>query len=331
MRFVRLDVRPIGGERSGSLVGFLCLGLVVLLWGSGPVAIGVGVSAAGGFGPLWLASTRILLAGVILLGVGRLRGYRVWPERGPWRAAVAGLIGWSIGNGAQVFAQTEVAASVAALVVGLSPAFAVALDAAWARRWPAVHHAIAVALGLAGLAVLVGGGGTGDAAIWAVGLLALAAAGWAAASVLERHRPVRAAPSLSAGWQMVFGGLGLLVAALVGGEPLPSPTTAGWIAWAWLALACAGVGFLAWIEVLRRLPVALAMTQPTLSTVVAVGLGAYLLGESLPAGAVPGVLLAVGGAALAAIPERAPWRALLSRLGRGRGGGRSWPFGVSKR
>jgi drug/metabolite transporter (DMT)-like permease len=130
---------------------------------------------------------------------------------------------------------------------------------------------------------------------------------------------------------MVFGGLGLLVAALVGGEPLPSPTTAGWIAWAWLALACAGVGFLAWIEVLRRLPVALAMTQPTLSTVVAVGLGAYLLGESLPAGAVPGVLLAVGGAALAAIPERAPWRALLSRLGGGRGGGRSWPFGVSKR
>lgn len=287
--------------RAASAVGWGHLALVVLLWGSGPVAIGYGVSADGGFGPLWLGASRLLLAAGVLIAVGAARGYGFWPRSGLVRPILAGLIGWSVGNGAQVFAQTHATASVAALIIGLSPVFALALDSLWEGRLPAVHHVLAVAISLGGLALLIGGA-SGDTPLWAVGMLVLAALGWAAAAVLERRRPVLAAPSLSAGWQMLWGGLGLWIAAVLTGEPLPTPTLVGWLAWAWLALACAAVGFLSWIEVLRRMPVALAMTQPTLSTAVAVCLGALLLAETLEGGAILGMMLAFVGAGLAAIP-----------------------------
>ena len=301
MRFVRLGVPPVSPSAPIHGIGLAALALVVLLWGSGPIAIGVGVSPEGGFGPLWLASTRILVAGALLLGVGWARGLPIWPEGGPVRSWIAGIVGWSFGNGAQIVAQTETTASVAAVIVGLSPALAIAFDAAWSRRLPALHHVAAVGLGLGGVALLVGGAG-GALAPVPVALLLLAAAGWAFAAVLERQRPLRAAPSVSAGWQMLAGGAGLALAAVATGEPLPAPSTLGWLSWAWLALACAAVGFLAWIEVLRRLPVTLAMTQPTLSTLVAVWLGAALLGEALHGAALVGVGVTLAGAALAAVP-----------------------------
>lgn len=313
MRFVRLDGRGFGLDRPASGLGWLHLAVVVLLWGSGPIAIGVGVSPEGGFGPLWLGSSRLLVAALILLVVGRLRGHALWPAGGPLKAIAVGAIGWSVGNGAQTFAQTDAPASLAALIVGLSPACAIALDASLAKRLPAPHHLLAVVFGLLGLGLLVLGDGPLIAPPWAIGLLVLAAVGWAAASVIEGRRPVAAAPSISAGWQMLAGGAGLLAAAIVAGEPVPLPSAAGWVAWAWLALACAAVGFLSWIEVLRRLPVALAMTQPTLSTVVAVWLGALLLGEVLGSGAAVGMIATLIGAALAAVPADVP-RALRLRL-----------------
>ncbi|TVQ94499.1 MAG: hypothetical protein EA397_02180 [Deltaproteobacteria bacterium] len=310
-----LASRPI---RAGSTrLGWVYLVAVVLLWGSGPLAIGLGVGDEGGFGPLWLGSSRLLVAGGLLVVLSGLRGGGLWPTGGLWRPASAGLIGWSVGNGAQIFAQTEASASLAALIVGLSPAFALGLDALWARRRPAAHHLLAVALGLGGLALLVGGGAGDETALWAIGALLLAAVGWAAAAVSEQRRPVLTSPTLSAGWQMLWGGAGLTVAALASGELLPAPTLVGGLAWVWLTLPCAALGFLTWVEVLRRLPVAIAMTQPTLSTIVAVWLGVRFMGDSLSTSAGLGMGVTILGAALAAIPSTARLRIPTWRWRRG--------------
>jgi probable blue pigment (indigoidine) exporter len=283
-------------------VGLLLLAGVILAWGSGPLA--VDRALAGGMGPLWLAATRLLVAGSLVLIVARLRGRPVGLGRAWVRVGLTGLLGWSVGNGLQVVAQQDVPSSVAALLLGLSPALAVLLDAAWARRWPGLCRVIGVVAGLVGLVWLVGGGGLGLVGPWPVLLLLLAALGWGAAAVWEARSSTAVAPSVSAGWQMLSGGLGLGLSALALGEPLPLATAEGWGAWAWLTLVCGALGFLGWVEVLRRVPVPLAMTQPGLSTLVAVGLGAAFLGERLGPEALPGVGLVLLGAGLSAVPPR---------------------------
>jgi drug/metabolite transporter (DMT)-like permease len=282
--------------------GFIFLVVVVVVWGSGPMAIGYAVSEPGGFGPLWLNGTRLVVAAVGLLAIAAARGVRLVPVSGAWRALVAGLVGWSAGNGLQFVAQTEVASGLTAVITGLSPAMALLLESAIDRKWPALVHTAGALLGAISLWFLVGGEG-GGASVRGVLLLLASAAGWATGAVLEGRFPARAPPIVSAAWQMGAGGIGLCAAAWAVMEPLPAPSPWGWVAWAWLAVGCAAIGFLAWVEVLRRLPIVLAMTQPTLSTLISVALGAWVLGEGVGPWVAVGVALAVFGAALCIVPR----------------------------
>ena len=80
--FAQMDGAAILGSVVPTLAAVfgLMLGVVALVWGAGPLAIGVAVGDGGGFGPLWLNGTRLLLAGVVLLGIAALRGQPVAPR-----------------------------------------------------------------------------------------------------------------------------------------------------------------------------------------------------------------------------------------------------------
>jgi probable blue pigment (indigoidine) exporter len=271
---------------------------VVVVWGCGYLAIGAAVSPDGGFGPLWLSGSRLLVAGLVLLAWERSRGGALPDPRRWGPMAVAGLLAWGLGSGLQVLAQRTVSPGLAALVMGATPALTVALDAAVARTLPTTGQLGAVGLGFAGLALLVGAAptGVGGGAL----LLLLAALAWSAATVWEARRPTPATPLVTAGGQMLAGGAGLSLLALVTGEPLPAPTALGWVSWAWLAFGCGALGFPLWLAVVRALPVHLTMTQPTLSPVVAVMLGWLVLGDALGPTTLLGMALALVGAFQAA-------------------------------
>jgi drug/metabolite transporter (DMT)-like permease len=283
--------------------GWFLLALVIVLWGAGPMSIGVAVGPDGGFGPLWLNASRLTVGGLTVLGLAALRGRPLVPQRGLVRLVVIGLIAWTLGSGVQVIAQTEVPSGLAALVLGLGPGLTMLLEAGIDRRLPGIQQILGILAGVVGLALLVGGGAADGAGVVPILLLLLAAVAWGGAAVAQARFPTDASPLVAAGWQMIAGGVGLVLLAVGTSEPLPSPTPAGWAAWAFLAFGAAAVGFLAWIEVLRRLPVMVAMTQPTLSTVVAVALGVVVLGEPIGAVALLGVVLSIAGAAGAATPR----------------------------
>ena len=187
-------------------------------------------------------------------------------------------------------------------VIALSPSLALLFSATADRRVPGLAPVAGTLIGLFGVALVVLDGGTTASSLLPVLLLLVAAASWAGASVLQVRLPVRTTPTVGAAWQMMAGGGGLLVAALALGEPLPTPALSGWLAWSYLAVIGGVVGFVAWVEVLRRVPVPVAMTQPTLSTVIAVSLGHVVLGEQLGAWAPVGIPLALMGAAVTLLP-----------------------------
>src|SRR5690606_16838887 len=135
---------------------FGLLGLLALVWGSSFLFIKIAVDH--GLPPLTLATLRIGIAAVILVGVARLRG-QAWPRgRGLWaKLAFLGIIGNSlpfflIGWGAQ-FTTAQLAAVLMATVPLLVVVIAHVMTLDEKLSLP---KAAGVLFGFAGVVVLVG-------------------------------------------------------------------------------------------------------------------------------------------------------------------------------
>ena len=116
---------------------YLHLGIVYLVWGSTYLAIRVAVREGSGFPPFSMGATRVILAGLLLLGWAALSRKRVRPSRRELLIlAGSGLLLWSVGNGLVIWAEQRADSALAALVIGTTPIWAVLIEAALDRRRP---------------------------------------------------------------------------------------------------------------------------------------------------------------------------------------------------
>jgi drug/metabolite transporter (DMT)-like permease len=127
--------------------------------------------------------------------------------------------------------------------------------------------------------------------------LVMAAVTWGAGSILQRRQPVEAPPLVSAAYQLLFGGVGLALVALVAREPLPQPTGEAWLAWGYLVLVGSLLGFTSFVQALHLLPINVAMTYAYVNPVIAVVLGALILHEPITLGTLSGMALVLLGVA----------------------------------
>jgi drug/metabolite transporter (DMT)-like permease len=109
-------------------------------------------------------------------------------------------------------------------------------------------------------------------------------------------------------WEMLAGGVGLVIAATVHGElrGFAVSDVAG-EAWAWLAyLVVVGslVAFSAYVWLLQHAPISLTATYAYVNPVVAVGLGALVLDEPVTAAVLVGGAVVVAGVCLVVSSER---------------------------
>ena len=154
-------------------------------------------------------------------------------------------------------------------------------------------------VGLGGVALsaapVLAAGSAVDAA--SAGALILAALTWGLGSVWQRRQPVAVPPLVSAGYQLMFGGIGLALAALLAGERWPTPTPEARVAWGYLVVFGSLLGFTCYIQVLHLLPTSVAMTYAYVNPTIAVLLGALILGEALTPGMLGGMALVLLGVA----------------------------------
>jgi drug/metabolite transporter (DMT)-like permease len=257
--------------------------VVYLVWGSTYLAIRFTVES---MPPLLSAASRFLVAGVVLaVAVLAMAGrHALRLTRAQLGSAVLiGLLLPAWGNGMVVIAEQQVASGVAALLIASVPLYVVVLRRLLGQRPPAITLA-GVALGLAGLALLLlGGPGTGahGSASWGPWLVLLAALGWSVGSVLSTRLPVPVNPFALAAVEMVAGGAALMIVGLVSGERIdPAAITASsWLAWAYLAAFGSLLAFSSFVFVLGKLPVSTVATHAYVNPVIAVLLGALLAGE----------------------------------------------------
>jgi drug/metabolite transporter (DMT)-like permease len=264
-------------------------GIVVLyvVWGSTYLAIRVAVVTIPG---VLMSAMRFIPAGVILTTaiIATSRGKLVRPTLTQVRdASIVGLFLIGGGMGIVTWSEQFVPSGIAAVLVALMPMWVgVFARVGFGLRMP--RRAVAGTLiGLAGVALLAGPSIVGGGAE-APGLLALLVAPmcWATGSLYGARKAVLPKPALLAtGIQMLAGGTFLLVVATALGETaafIPaSVAPEAWLGLGYLIIVGSLVGYVTYAWLLGVAPLPRVTTYAYVNPVVAVALGAVILGEAL--------------------------------------------------
>jgi drug/metabolite transporter (DMT)-like permease len=260
------------------------LGVIYVVWGSTYLAIRVMVETVP---PLLGAGVRFVVAGLIMLGVLALR--RGWTAVRPSRNELLGCLAIGImlpgANAVVTVAEVDVPSGLAALLVALVPLIVIVLRRANGERVAAASVG-GVALGFAGVAVLLLPGEKPDGATL-VGMLAViaAAALWATGSFASPRIAHPRDPLVNTGWQMLLGGVVISVAGLVAGEAgdfrLSTFSAESVAALAYLVLIGSIVAFSAYAWLLQNVPVSKVSTYAYVNPAIAIFLGWLVLGETV--------------------------------------------------
>ena len=315
------SLKTVSVRRAGPfpLSAWICLLIVYVVWGSTYLAIRVGVET---MPPLLMAAARSLVAGLIMfpLGLRRRRSAPLasrWPSRVQWRwCATAGVL-LLVGQGVVGVAERTIPSGLAALLVATVPLWLLGLDAGLNRARLGLAPLAGLLLGLAGVALLssvglssLGGASGGRVPVSIAGVLTVVGAAglWALGTMTARRGTFPASPVLATGMELLAGGAALLILAAATGEfgslHLGHVSARSWIALGYLIVIGSIVAFSAYGIAIRALPTATVATYAYVNPVIAVLLGALILGEQLTPAMIGGGVLVVGAVVL--VVRRSP-------------------------
>jgi drug/metabolite transporter (DMT)-like permease len=225
------------------------------------------------------------VAGLTLLGVARLRGLSLRIERQDrpvvLAAALAYLVVWNI---ASTYAAVMIPSGQAAVLGFTMPLWAALFATVFLRERLSPRMGAALALGAACVGLLLHGGQGAYAqaapAGFALGLLA--AAGWAAGTLILKRRPPRAAAMVLTGWQLLISSIPITLGAVALGQgPWFMPSWTSIVAIAYITLVPMCIGNLAWFSIVGMLPAQVAGLSTIMVPMVAMVTGAAVRGEPL--------------------------------------------------
>ena len=250
--------------------------------------------------PLWSAALRALPAGVILLAVARRLPSGSWL----WKSLVLGLLNFGAFFVLVYLAAQLLPTSVAASVMALAPVALSMLAIPLLRQRPTAYMLIGAVLGVVGVGLLVGLGASRiDPLGVAISLLALllSSLGAILATKWRDDLPLVATTS----WQLVAGGLMLLVAAIVVEGAPPAMTSTSVLAYGAISLVATAIAFLCWFAGLRHLPAGTVGIIGLLNPVTGVLLGVLLAAETLSVSQCLGLALVAAALLLGRSSHRA--------------------------
>jgi drug/metabolite transporter (DMT)-like permease len=168
--------------------------------------------------PLRFGGLRALIAGVALLGLAGALGQPLRPARRARAGTLAlALAATTIGFGAMFLSPGRTGAGIASVLGNTQPLLTIALASLFLGERITRRKAVALALGLAGVALIAYPALAGPGARGIAGpVLALAAAfGATAGTVIAKRMDLGGELLTIAAWQLILGGLPLLAASAV--------------------------------------------------------------------------------------------------------------------
>lgn len=287
------------------LRGFGFLGITAIAWGlNWPVMKAVMVD----WPPYTVRVFAAVIAIAVLVAIGLWQRVTFRPRPDQWgRLALFGILNvgaWSIVAPLSFF---WLDASEAAIIAYTMPVWATVLAWPILGERPTPSRIAALALGLSGVALLMGGSwvaqGAGAVLEKLPGVLAIlgTALMFATGAVLTKRRPVQMAPAPLLAWQLAFGAAPpVVIALLFESLDMARVTWVGWVCLAYLGLAAQCLAFFSWFAALRLLPAGVAATGNLMVPVVGVLSSGWLLGEPIGLRHAAALALTLGGVVLAA-------------------------------
>lgn len=251
--------------------------------------------------PLLAATLRALPAGALLLLVCRQLPRGEWW----WKSWVLGTLNIGAFFALLFIAAYRLPGGVAAIVGGIQP-LVVALLASrvlYERLTPRIVAAGVTAVFGVGLITL-----QAQARLDAIGVLAAVGGTLSMASgiVLSKKWGQPAAPLTTTAWQLITGGLTLLVVMIAfEGLPATTLTSSNLVGYTYLSVVGTAFAYVMWFRGLARLPAGATAFLGLLSPVVAMLLGWLVAGEVFTPMQMLGILLVLGSISAAIVTKTA--------------------------
>lgn len=284
--------------RPAQIAWLIALGAI---WGSSFLFMKIAVPA---FGPSMMMGGRIAIAAVALtLAAWFIR--KSLPRGKQWvPAAVIGIFYVAIPLFMWGYAAQELSASLLSIINATAPLFAAAISLLWFREKISVRGWAGLALGFAGVAVLVGGEGYRDEKLPALAVAAALGASLLYGAVSNYSQRMTVTDQYS----NVLGSLWiatLLMTPLMILFPLrETPGIAAWSSVAALGILCTAIAYVVYFRLVEQIGAAPTLTVTYLIPVFGVLWGAVFLDERIGAHHVAGAAMILAGITLVARARR---------------------------
>ncbi|AWV00743.1 multidrug DMT transporter permease [Burkholderia sp. JP2-270] len=301
--FSRLSFRVRLPQSRGGRVA-LALVFIYFVWGSTYSGLHFALQS---FPPLLLSGLRNLLGGIGLF-VFALRRKPEWPTLLEIRnSAIVGTMLVALSSGTIALGMRTVSSGSAAVMVATVPLFATVI-AAVAGRPVTKGEWAAVALGMVGIVVLNSGGAA--AANSALGTICVLAGAlfWAGGAHLATRLKLPSDLFLSTSLQIGLGGLMSTLVAWLLGERVEQLAIGPVFAFLYLMVFCTMAAYVAYGYLIRHTSPIIASSCMYVNPIVAVALGALLLGEPVTMATVVATVAILGSVGLSFVfdPARRP-------------------------
>ncbi|GAB4066776.1 EamA family transporter [Ancylobacter sonchi] len=281
-----------------SLTDKLLAAAVVACWSANLVLVKLGVAE---IPPLLMSLLRFMLVAALLVPLKRVSRRQL-----PWILLVSVTFG-AMHFGFLFIALGVTEAGTSAVLVQLGAPIASLLACLVFREPLGVVRAAGLVMTVVGVVVLALGPTFPGPLV--LGLLVASATGWAITNLVVKLMPPIDAMALT-GWSALFAIPQMALAtALFEDHAWASLAGAGWHGWAavvYSALVSSVLAYGIWYRLLARNAVNAVVPYSMLNPVFAIGLGALVFGETVPALKLVGTALILAGVVLVLLPRRTP-------------------------
>lgn len=272
----------------------------VAVWGGSFIATKIAVRETD---PLTVICLRFGIGILVLAAAAARRGAFNLPARADvLRFAALGAIGITLHQLLQVTGLITAQASTTSWIITATPLTMAVVGWIVLGERLGGRQALGIALGAAGVLVVVSGGRLGALVIGGAGttgdvLVAASTLTWALFSVYSRRGLQRRPAASMLLYVMAAGWLFAAIPWVLSGQlsAVGRLTSAGWVSIVFLGVCCSGLAYAYWYDALRVLPTAHVGSLLYLEPVVTVMVAAVVLKEPITLASIAGGAVIVGG------------------------------------